>query len=121
MGFTETAETRAGPTRQSIDLTRAHRHEVDDLPAGGPGVVDLVADIIDGETEREKEIRAFFMACPDRLRDALERALSTNGRISKAALARDAGISRPTLYSWLERASEKVWGARRPPFGRVAI
>ena len=121
MGFTETTGTRPGPTRQSIDLTRAHLHEMDDLPAGGPTPAEIAADIIDGETDRERKIKVFFMACPDRLRDALQEALSTPGRITKTAIAKAAGISRPTLDNWLEKASKTAWGARRPPFGRIAV
>lgn len=116
------------PSRQSIDFRRAKLREVDWIAdAGAANPRELAADNLDGTEEEERrrkyqaKVEAFFAACPEKLRDALRRALSLPGRITKTALAKDAGISRPTLDRWLEDASTATWGTVRPPFGRIAI
>ena len=108
----EAASIMPRPTRQSIDFRRAKLREVEwieDQSAVNPR--ERAADNIDGTEEEErrrlwvKHLSAFLAACPERLRDALQRALTKPGRITKCDLAKDAGISRPTLDRWLEAAS----------------
>lgn len=123
------AATMPGPSRQSIDLRRRAKFRevewLEDQNAVNP--CEEAANNIDGTEEDERrrkwtlQLSAFLEACPDRLRGALQRALSKPGRITKCALARDAGISRPTLDRWLESASSATWGTTRPPFGRIAV
>ncbi len=116
------------PTRQSIDFRRAklrHVEWIEDQAACNPR--EEAADNLDGTEEEERrrkylaKVESFFNACPEKLRGALRRALSMPGRITKKALAKDAGISRPTLDRWLEAASTATWGTIRPPFGRIAV
>lgn len=116
------------PTRQSVDLRkRAKLRETDWIGTETENPRERAADNIDGTEEEERrrkyqaKVETFFAACPEKLRDALRRALSTPGRITKKALADDAGISRPTLDRWLELASTATWGTARPPFGRIAV
>ena len=124
----ETEETDVTPTRQSIDLRRGHLREVEwmeDERARSPS--DIAAEHLDAEAiqkakeEWDRQVRAFYAACPERLRRALESALGSTARITKTKLAKAAGISRVTLNAWIEKASSAIWGSARPPFGRLAV
>ena len=128
----ETASIMPMPTRRSIDWRRTQfkRRNPIQIEAFGTDAFnprEIAADNIDGTEEEErrrlwvKQLSAFLSACPEKLRDALQRALTKPGRITKCDLAKDAGISRPTLDRWLELASSATWGTSRPPFGRIAI
>ena len=117
----------SAPSRQSIDLTRTHLREIDRLPSQTIAPDEEAANNLDAPAiaeERQRwqnSIRHFIDACPLRLRTVLIDWLPRQDRITKTALAKAAGISRPTLDHWLHQAALETWGTARPPFGRIAI
>ena len=94
------------------------------LAAVQPSPSEEAADNLDGPKPDMvcASILSFLMELPVSMREGLFRCLLVgNLQPNVTQLAKDAGVSRPTWYAHLHRASTKVWGVPVPPWRRLGV